>query len=76
MSLPCIVALISKLCTWYRNKPGHPHSLFHGITLWINPHCSPQMESMSLTTSGQGLLEPLEGASADEHWRSKTAVMV
>ena len=35
-----------------------------------------EMESMSLTTSGQGLLEPLEGASADEHWRSETAFMV
>ena len=42
------------------------------ITL-LNPHCSPQMESMSLTTRGQGLLQPLEGVSTDEHWRSETA---
>ena len=33
------------------------------------------MESMSLTTRGQGLLQPLEGVSADEHWWSETAFM-
>lgn len=48
------------------DKPGHPHSWFHGINL-ANHHYSLQMGSKSLTIKDQGRQQLLEGAAADEH---------
>ena len=56
----------SIIFTCFKNKPGYPHCSFHGITL-VNHHCSPQMESMSLTTKDQGLSQVQEDATGDEH---------